>query len=920
MSYPQERWRLDHRLGLLVLVALLAFGVGCPGDDLVDVDPSISISISPAAASVEQGSSTNVAVTVTGAAGFTGTATIAVQGVPTGVTGSVSNVQSSGGTTTATVTVDVGASVAPGSYDITVQASGSGVTAVTATFTLTVTAAPSYELSATPGQLTIEQDAEGTTSIGIARTNFTGTVGLAVEGAPSGMTTSFDTNPVTGDAATLTVSPSASVAAGAYTLTVRGTATGLADRTATVEVVVTEAAGPDYVLAVTPSALSINQGRSEDADVTITRSGFGETVTLSAEGVPQDVTVDFSPNPVSGATSNMTVAVAATAVVGSYTLTVRGTATGLEDKTVTVELTVEEAAEYSLTLSPISLSVEQGSSGTVDVTLARTNFTEEVTLSLENAPPGVTGAFSPNPTTGDASVLTIEVAASATPDQYALTVRGTSASLSDETASLTLTVTEAPGFSLDAIAPISVQQGASGDRTVTFTRSGGFTGDVTVTVTDLPAGITATVDPVTTAGSSVVVTVTVAGTVTVGNYTATVRGNATGLPESTRPLEISVTTASGQQVSLDFSTCVIDQRPVWLAYQDGSGPWTPVSPVGDTYTFNVASLTAAVAVAIEPTLGAPGVLVIYATQDELLTPDLEDLCDVIETGKTVNGTVAGINPSLGEGAQVALGDSWVPTDSDGPVSFQAVPDGTLDLVGYKWSATGATDRMLISRDLNLPPGGDVGTIDFAGASAFDPTFATITVDGAAQGLWEMEYITTPSPGVCYWAPLDDFFFDGGDFIAAGAPEAQRQAGDFHYVTLTTGISWVSETFAVLQDRTISFGAPLVAPTITDLTGTGTYRRVRAETTLPSEYDYGASISLIDDIDDASITALATAQWLGGLSVSLEIPDLSGLAGFDNSWVPTSASTGWVFAGEGWTGTDCVEGAREVFTTVAGTIN
>ena len=101
---------------------------------------------------MQQGGSTNVTVTVAGAGGFTAIPAVTISGVPTGVTGTVSNISTSGSTSTGTVTLNVAATTAVGVYPITVNVAGTGVTAVTATFTLTVTAAPvpAYTLSATP--------------------------------------------------------------------------------------------------------------------------------------------------------------------------------------------------------------------------------------------------------------------------------------------------------------------------------------------------------------------------------------------------------------------------------------------------------------------------------------------------------------------------------------------------------------------------------------------------------------------------------------------------------------------------------------------------------------------------------------------------------------------------------------------------
>lgn len=921
-----SRWSpLAHRSPLYGLgsLFLLAFAVACGSkkDPTPPETPTISISISPTSGSVQQGSSSDISVTVTGGGGFSGSANVSLQGAPSGVTGTVGNLQTNGGTTTATLTIAAAADVAPGDYDLTVHATGTGVSPDDASFALTVTAAPAYELSANPAQVAIAQGGQGTTGIGITRTNFTDDVTLAVEGAPSGMTSSFDTNPVGGDLATLTLDADQTVATGTYTLTIRGTATGLADRTVDIDVLVTAPAGSDYMLGLSPPSLIVNQGASGNIDITVTRSNFTASVTLSAEGLPTGVSATFSTNPVTGNASTMTVSAAGTAATGNYSFTLRGTATGLADKTVSVNLAVTSAPAYSLAVSPTSISIAQSASGTVNVSLTRSNFTGAVDLSLENAPAGVTGTFNPDPTTTGASVLTLDVGASVTPGNYTLTVRGTATGLADRTATLTLTVTQAPGFSLQSITPISIQQGSSGVRTVTITRTGGFTGAVTVTVTGLPAGITASVNPATTTGNSVDITINVQGTVAVGSYTATVHGNATGLPESTQTLDISVTTASGQSVSLDFSVCTASERPIWLAYQDGAGPWTPVSGTGDTYTFNVASSKAAIAIATMPGAGQSAVFVLYATQTELVTGNLEDLCDVVRTGKTVNASVSGINAANSEYANLGLGDATTQAWADGGVSFTAVPDGNLDLVGFKSSQADATDRMIFMRDLNPAAGSNIGTIDFA-TNGFDPLTATITLQGGGGGggSWEVEYATSPGAGVCYYAPLQSGLLSGNTFTARGAPAGQQQAGDFHYVTATEGLNTVSETFATLANRTIIFGQALPTPTITDISGAGAYRRVRAELTLPAEYNSLATIGLFDASGDHSIAAMATAAWLGGLNVSIEIPNLSGLAGWDDGWAPTSAVTSnWGFTGYGWTGNDCTEGAREVSSTVVGTV-
>ena len=50
------------------------------------------------------------------------------------------------------------------------------------------------------------------------------------------------------------------------------------------------------------------------------------------------------------------------------------------------------AAEYTLSLTPAALTIVQGATGSATVTITRTNFNGVVTLSLGNAPAGVTAS------------------------------------------------------------------------------------------------------------------------------------------------------------------------------------------------------------------------------------------------------------------------------------------------------------------------------------------------------------------------------------------------------------------------------------------------------------------------------------------------------------------------------------------------
>src|SRR2546427_4239444 len=83
------------------------------------------------------------------------------------------------------------------------------------------------------------------------------------------------------------------------------------------------------------------------------------------------------------------------------------------------------AADYTLALAPGALRMIEGGTGFETVTITRTTFTGAVTLSLGNAPAGVTGSFEPAGPTGTSSTLTVSVAAAGAPGGYNLTVDGT---------------------------------------------------------------------------------------------------------------------------------------------------------------------------------------------------------------------------------------------------------------------------------------------------------------------------------------------------------------------------------------------------------------------------------------------------------------------------------------------------------------
>jgi hypothetical protein len=104
------------------------------------------------------------------------------------------------------------------------------------------------------------------------------------------------------------------------------------------------------------------------------------------------------------------------------------------------------ANDFSISASPASGSVSQGSSASVTIGTAVTSGSaESVTLAASGLPTGATASFSPaSVTSGNSSALTIATSSSTPAGTYAITVTGT-ASSGSHTAAYSLTVTSSSG-------------------------------------------------------------------------------------------------------------------------------------------------------------------------------------------------------------------------------------------------------------------------------------------------------------------------------------------------------------------------------------------------------------------------------------------------------------------------------------------
>jgi len=590
----------------------------------------------------------------------------------------------------------------------------------------------------------------------------------------------------------------------------------------------------------------------------------------------------------------------------------------------------------------------------------RHDCSNEARVRDDRLPTGVTAAFDPQSATGNSSTLTLTAAANAATGSATVTVKGTADGQADKTTTFQLTVNaaSASGFTLAANpATLTIQQGTGGTSTVNITRTGGFAAAVTLTATGLPNGVTAVFDPTAPTTNSSTLTLTASGTAATGAATVTIHGNATGLNEQTTTLALTVTPSASGSGNTALEFCTVDQTPIWLAFQDGvNGSWTRVTGSGTKFQFNITQAKAGVAYVT--TTASAGVAsasrslalrlvgylqremvlrnrptrasftyaaqslatgysltILYGSQAELNGRGA-NLC-LPGSGKTVNGTVAGVNAAQAQSASISLGPSTTSAAPVGTFQLTDVPDGALDLVAARSTTNTTTfatsvDKMIIRRGVNATNSSTLPVLDFGSAEAFDPVLRTLTIGNLGTDVATVftNYFTAAGSGAAGATVGASILPSAGPFTYYGVPASKQLAGDLHlalaiaFPDLTT---LDQERVAALYfkdptDRTVTLGAVLPAQTVS-AAATAPYVRFRATGSIPADYGKLLDLEFTQSSAARSVSIIASESYLtGGASYDLTVPDFSGVAGWDNNWGPkTGAATDWRVSTYGFTG-------------------
>ena len=313
---------------------------------------------------------------------------------------------------------------------------------------------PDFALSISPAALTLKAGASGTATLTVTPKNgFSAAVNFASSDAIVGSgpdKIALDVAASDSYTGTMSIIVGANVPAKKYDLTIRGLAGNLT-QTATLALTVTTGTTPPSPpqpptppppagAPVNPTGFTATAGSSSAITLAWTAAANATGYSLERKSGVGAYAQIATPSSNGYLDAGLTPATAYTYRLKASNAS--GSSAGVEASATT--LAAPASGDFTLSIAPATLSLAQGGSGNVTVTINRTgSFAGAVALTLEGSsvgPNNISGSFAPSPANGGSSTMTLSVGASVAPGDYALTVRGVAGSL-DKTAAFSLTVT-----------------------------------------------------------------------------------------------------------------------------------------------------------------------------------------------------------------------------------------------------------------------------------------------------------------------------------------------------------------------------------------------------------------------------------------------------------------------------------------------
>ena len=401
-----------------------------------------------------------------------------------------------------------------------------------------------FELKS-PAQAAVTLAAGQATTVTIPVT-FTGSmsaVTLTADSVPAGIRVGFQPSTITNGTEQVTVSITANpdVAAGTRTIKIIAKSPGMTDQVARIAVTTTGVASYTATNNTsTASPVTIKRGQTGTITVTLNRNGFTGPVDIIPDALPNGVTI----TPVFGVTGNTaTLTISTTAAAAQTTgasFTIRATNPTIADRTMTVRyaITPEYTLSNSASTTANQVVIQKEQTGTATVTITRDTYQGPLTLVGASLPTGVS-IDTVRGVAGNTATITIRTNEFAVGDTGSFLVTGLADGLQNQSTRVRYRINAAAGIVPVVAATQRGVQGNPDSLTLTINREGGYTGPVTVTLSNLPAGMTSTAVTADT-GNTVIVPIAMTTAVVPGTYNITTTVSGNGVTTRTRTTAYTV--------------------------------------------------------------------------------------------------------------------------------------------------------------------------------------------------------------------------------------------------------------------------------------------------------------------------------------------------------------------------------------------
>lgn len=278
--------------------------------------------LSASAANVVQGTGATSTVTIASQSGFASPVSLSVSGLPAGTTATF---DPNPATTSSTLTLQTSSASLLGTYQVQVSGVAGSLTR-NCTLPLAVAPPPDFQVAVDPPSLQAVTGGQASYTVTIPTAgSFAQQISLSVTGLPPGATYSFGAAQNNSQVLTVTLAPGTPT--GPWTFSVLATAGGVT------RVISASLAVTDFDLTLSQRTVRVEPGRRASVAVAIApKSGFNAPVQLQITGLPPGATASWSSQETSSS-STLTVDVSSAAALGTYSLTVGGTASGASHST-----------------------------------------------------------------------------------------------------------------------------------------------------------------------------------------------------------------------------------------------------------------------------------------------------------------------------------------------------------------------------------------------------------------------------------------------------------------------------------------------------------------------------------------------------------------------------------------------------------